>query len=578
MSCSQCGFYGSKVLSSYRGYQRLLSSATSSSSSRTFSFPSSSFSSSRAALLSKRMGACGSKHQHDRRTVAAAAASDKNGFEEEETSNKNNTHQLVTFFKFTVLPNAEEEVNAHREFIEANNLEIRGRIYLNEQGVNAQMSGKGTDGETYARWVEKRTPFNGMRISVYPYHEHGHPDLRLRVKPQLVQLENGTTHLPIADKSKRGTSLSPEEWHEMIERANEDPNDKENPLLLDVRNGYEWDVGHFKGAQRPVQESFRETVETNVDDKIGPLADMPKDKPIMMYCTGGIRCDVYSTVLKEQGYKNVMVLEGGVQAYFEKYGNKEKHAWDDHLFVFDNRLAMTPQGTPAATLGDKAATLECHVCKQKNAPPPHRNCPNVDCNRLFLVCKGCSEKLDGFCCQECTQATHVRPQLVNPGRYKKYASYDTPEARAARRGDGRHRRKQLRLMKRKLACAEYVIRTVLGDEEAASSSNESSSGTFAARTRSNNKVGESDDDDDDDGEEEEEEEPEEWDENGKGKKIKPQNSKYLRLRMRLEEAIPFVQGDMSPEKLVRAMETLNAERVGRKSAPEREKSLEESRG
>ena len=129
------------------------------------------------------MGACGSKHQHDRRTVAAAAASDENGFEEEETSNKNknNTHQLVTFFKFTVLPNAEEEVNAHREFIEANNLEIRGRIYLNEQGVNAQMSGKGTDGETYARWVEKRTPFNGMRISVYPYHEHGHPDLRLRV-------------------------------------------------------------------------------------------------------------------------------------------------------------------------------------------------------------------------------------------------------------------------------------------------------------------------------------------------------------------------------------------------------------
>ena len=519
--------------------------------------------------------------------AAAAKEEDKDKDEEGGVTMKknknttNNTHQLITFFKFTALSNAEDEVDAHREFIETNNLEIRGRIYLNEQGVNAQMSGKGTDGETYARWVEKRAPFNGMRISVYPYHEHGHPDLRLRVKPQLVQLENGTAHLPIADTSKRGTSLSPEEWHEMIEKANEDPSDKENPLLLDVRNGYEWDVGHFKGAQRPVQESFRETVETNVDDKIGPLADMPKDKPIMMYCTGGIRCDVYSTVLKEQGYENVMVLEGGVQAYFEKFGNEEKHAWDDHLFVFDNRLAMTPKGTPAADLGEKAATLECHVCKQKNAPPPHRNCPNVDCNRLFLVCEGCSEKLDGFCCHECTQATHVRPQLVNPGRYKKYASYDTPEARAARRGDGRQRRKQLRLRKRKLACAEYVIRTVLGDDEAASSSNESSSGTFAARTRSNNKVEENDDDEDDDNDEEkeeEEEEPEEWDETGKEKKIKPQNSKYLRLRMRLEEAIPFVQGDISPEKLVTAMETLNINRVGGRSAPERKKSLEESRG
>ncbi len=530
------------------------------------------------------MGARGSSARRCGLATAAAAKGTealeeekkRNAAADDESGEKKN-HQLVTFFKFTSVPNAEEEVNAHREFIEKNDLEIRGRIYLNEQGVNAQMSGKGTDGETYARWVEKRTPFRGMRISVYPYHEHGHPDLRLRVKPQLVQLENGTTHLPIADKSKRGTSLSPEEWHEMIDRANDDANDKENPLLLDVRNGYEWDVGHFKGAQRPVQESFRETVETNVDDKIGPLANMPKDKPIMMYCTGGIRCDVYSTVLKEQGYDNVMVLEGGVQAYFEKYGNEEKHAWENHLFVFDNRLAMTPEGTPAAELGENAATLECHVCKQKIAPPPHRNCPNVDCNRLFLVCQGCSEELDGFCCQECTQATHVRPQLVNPGRYMKYAAYDTPEARAARRGEGRHRRKQVRLMKRKLACAEYVIRTVIGDDEVVSSSNESSSGTFAARTRSNNKTAESDEEEE--VEEEEEEEPEEWEETGKGKKIKPQNSKYLRLRMRLEEAIPFVQGDMSPEKLVKAMETLNNNRRnGKKSAHEKRKSLEESRG
>ena len=530
------------------------------------------------------MGARGSSARRCGLATAAAAKGTealeeekkRNATADDESGEKNN-HQLVTFFKFTSVRNAEEEVNAHREFIEKNDLEIRGRIYLNEQGVNAQMSGKGTDGETYARWVEKRTPFRGMRISVYPYHEHGHPDLRLRVKPQLVQLENGTTHLPIADKSKRGTSLSPEEWHEMIDRANDDANDKENPLLLDVRNGYEWDVGHFKGAQRPVQESFRETVETNVDDKIGPLANMPKDKPIMMYCTGGIRCDVYSTVLKEQGYENVMVLEGGVQAYFEKYGNEEKHAWENHLFVFDNRLAMTPEGTPAAELGENAATLECHVCKQKIAPPPHRNCPNVDCNRLFLVCQGCSEELDGFCCQECTQATHVRPQLVNPGRYMKYAAYDTPEVRAARRGEGRHRRKQMRLMKRKLACAEYVIRTVIGDDEVVSSSNESSSGTFAARTRSNNKTAESDEEEE--VEQEEEEEPEEWEETGKGKKIKPQNSKYLRLRMRLEEAIPFVEGDMSPEKLVKAMETLNKNRRnGKKSAHEKKKSLEESRG
>ena len=229
---------------------------------------------------------------------------------------------------------------------------------------------------------------------------------------------------------------------------------------------------------------------------------------------------MYSTVLKEhKRYKNVMVLEGGVQAYFEKFGNEEKHAWDDHLFVFDNRLAMTPKGTPAADLGEKAATLECHVCKQKNAPPPHRNCPNVDCNRLFLVCEGCSEKLDGFCCQRvhASDARATRSWSIQGG-IRNTRRTILLEARAARRGDGRQRRKQLRLRKRKLACAEYVIRTVLGDDEVASSSNESSSGTFAARTRSNNKVAENDDEedeDDDEEKEEEEEEPEEWDGNRK---------------------------------------------------------------
>ena len=166
------------------------------------------------------------------------------------------------------------------------------------------------------------------------------------------------------------------------------------PLLLDVRNGYEWDVGHFRGARRPVQESFRETVETNVagddEETAGPLAGVDKSKPIMMYCTGGIRCDVYSTVLREQGYENVFTLEGGVQAYFDAFGDKEDQKWDDQLFVFDSRLAMTPTGLPAAEAGDAAATLECYCCGARKARAPHRNCPNVDCNRLFLVCQGLS--------------------------------------------------------------------------------------------------------------------------------------------------------------------------------------------
>ena len=376
----------------------------------------------------------------------------------------NVTHQLITFFRFTELKDPNAEVEAHHAYIAENKLEVRGRIYVNEQGINAQMSGKGTDGETYARWVESRPGFTGMRISVYPTDAHGHPKLSLRYKPQLVQLEGGTAHLPLHDPNARAKPLKPTEWHEMLGKVIERQVDA--PVLLDVRNGYEWDVGHFKGAQRPVQESFRETVETNVDDVVGPLSGVDKDKPIMMYCTGGIRCDVYSTVLKQQGYSNVFTLEGGVQAYFEEFGEREDQRWDDHLFVFDSRLAMTPGGLPASEAGAEAATLECYCCKERKAPPPHRNCPNVDCNRLFLVCPACTSKYGGFCCPECGKASHVRPALLQPGRYQRYVHYTEGEAmsRASRRGPGRQQRRERRRMRKRLEAAKRTAEAVARGE------------------------------------------------------------------------------------------------------------------
>ena len=145
------------------------------------------------------------------------------------------THQLITFFCFTEVPDYEAEVAEHRAFVEENGLEIRGRIYINQQGINAQMSGKGTDGERYARWVESRPHFNGMRISIYPTHEQAHPKLSLRYKPQLVQLEGGTSHLPVHDPSRRGTPLKPSEWHDMLGDVIDKKSDA--PVLLDVRNG-----------------------------------------------------------------------------------------------------------------------------------------------------------------------------------------------------------------------------------------------------------------------------------------------------------------------------------------------------
>ena len=474
-------------------------------------------------------------------------------------------YQLITFFRFARVDDPEAEVERHRARIAERGWDLRGRIYVNEQGINAQMSGKGRDGEEYAKWVESDARFAGMRISVYPMEEQAHPRLALRYKPNLVQLEGGTNHLPLTNPEARAKPLTPEEWHENLKKVSAGGEDA--PLLLDVRNGYEWDVGHFRGAERPVQESFRETVYTNVQEGLGPLAKVDKDKPIMMYCTGGIRCDVYSTVLREQGYKNVFTLEGGVQAYFDKFGKRDDQLWDDHLFVFDSRLAMSPDGRPSAELGEAAATLRCYCCGQNTAPPPHRNCPNVDCNRLFLVCEGCKNNLDGFCCEACTKATHIRPALVVPGRYQKYRAYDSEESRASRRGPGRRLRKERRRERRKLELAAYVLEHMTSADEDRARLVQSSGGTFADRTRSlvqakqtietdSDVDTESDhDDDSDDGSEE-------------GRAINPALSRYSKQRATLREAFAVLaENERTPENLVKAAEDIALERSRMKKAP-----------
>ena len=122
------------------------------------------------------------------------------------------------------------------------------------------MSGRKRDGEAYARWVESDPRFSGMRISVYPADAQAHPRLSLRYKPNLVQLEGGTDHLPLTDRTARAKPLSPKEWHDNLIKVNEKAEDA--PLLLDVRNGYEWaltafEVPNVRCRNRSVRQCIR---------------------------------------------------------------------------------------------------------------------------------------------------------------------------------------------------------------------------------------------------------------------------------------------------------------------------------
>ncbi|XP_042961422.1 rhodanese-like domain-containing protein 8, chloroplastic isoform X2 [Carya illinoinensis] len=213
---------------------------------------------------------------------------------------------VVNFYHFVFIKNPETEVARHLSFLEG--LDIHGRVYLNEQGINAQYSGPSKDALLYVKWLREDYRFSDILVQISPaFNGHAFPKLRLRYKPSLLQMEGGILHLPLLDPSMRATPLPPSKWRKRLEAVDgiddaSHENSSSNYILLDVRNGYEWDIGHFSGAQRPSVDCFRSTsiglspIQNVASD---PLANADKENTdILMYCTGGIRCDVYSTILR----------------------------------------------------------------------------------------------------------------------------------------------------------------------------------------------------------------------------------------------------------------------------------------
>ncbi|XP_011086965.1 rhodanese-like domain-containing protein 8, chloroplastic [Sesamum indicum] len=341
---------------------------------------------------------------------------------------------VVNFYRFVFIQDPEEEVSKHLSFMQGR--DIHGRIYLNEQGINAQYSGPSKDALAYVEWLKEDHRFSDILVQISPaISGHAFPKLKLRYKPSLVQLEEGISHLPLLDPSMRATPLTPSEWRTKLEAVNKIDNSlntpKTNCILLDVRNGYEWDVGHFRGAQRPDVDCFRSTSfglsETEVIAS-DPLANVDQEKTdILMYCTGGIRCDVYSTILRQQGFKRLYTLKGGVSHYLENEGSV---GWVGNLFVFDARLSLPPSAykpeISAAASGEQEVShsfAKCYICESQVSELRHRNCANLDCNLLFLCCLKCVDDFRGCCCMKCTSAPRLRPVLPGHQRYQKWHTY-----------------------------------------------------------------------------------------------------------------------------------------------------------
>jgi UPF0176 protein len=291
------------------------------------------------------------------------------------------TYQVLAYYFFTPIDDPALEVLKHKNFFL--NRDFQGRIYLSKEGINGQASASPQAAQEYMDWLRSDPRFQGVEFKIHSWHEHCFPRMTVKTRPQLVALDREV------DMSKTGVHLSPEEWKKMLDARDE------NTVLIDVRNDYEWDIGHFEGAELPNLEKFRQF--PSYVEGLKTERDPSKTK-VMMYCTGGIRCELYSALMKEEGFQEVYQLQGGVIKYGLEAGSKH---WKGKLFVFDDRLSVSIAETEPVELISKC--IHCSASTDL-----YYNCANMDCNELFLACPECAERTKGCCCTACEEAPRVR--------------------------------------------------------------------------------------------------------------------------------------------------------------------------
>ncbi len=290
-------------------------------------------------------------------------------------------YSVLAYYYIGHIENPEEEMARHKEFFKTR--DFKGRIYISHQGINGQSSGSEAHAQEYIEWMRQDERFCGIDFKIHKADQHAFPKMTVKVRKQLVAIDCEV------DFSKRGESLSPQAWKQKLEEK------EEGTLLLDVRNDYEWDVGHFDGAELPKLKTFREfpSYAKELKEKVDP-----KTTPVMMYCTGGIRCEFYSAVLKQEGFEKVYQLDGGVIGYGLEEGVDH---WKGKLFVFDDRLVVPiTEETVAPISHCRHCGTSCDV---------YYNCANMDCNELFVSCLSCLKEHQGCCKGDCLEHGRVRP-------------------------------------------------------------------------------------------------------------------------------------------------------------------------
>jgi UPF0176 protein len=280
----------------------------------------------------------------------------------------------VSFYRYVIIPNPQELRDSL--FKQWSDLNILGRIYLATEGINAQMSVPKENWETFKANLYANEFFTDVPFKI-AVEDNGKSFYKLTIKTRNKIVADGIDEGSF-DVTNVGNHLTAKEFNEAMESP--------DTIVVDMRNHYESEVGRFVGALCPDADTFREELPIVIDE----LKDK-KDKKILMYCTGGIRCEKASAYLKHHGFKDVNQLHGGIIDYVRQIKAEDLPSkFIGKNFVFDERVGERITDDVIA---------QCHQCGEPC--DTHVNCKNDDCHLLFIQCSSCAEKMNGCCTPEC---------------------------------------------------------------------------------------------------------------------------------------------------------------------------------
>jgi UPF0176 protein len=285
----------------------------------------------------------------------------------------------ISFYHYFNIENP--QLFRDEQFLTWKKLGVFGRIYVANEGINAQLSVPTENLEKFRDAVYEIEDLNGVRLNI-AIDDDGKSFYKLTVKVREKILADGLNDATF-DVRKKGVHLDAEGFNELAKNP--------DTVIIDMRNHYETEIGHFEGAITPDVETFRDSLPI-----IEELLEDKKEKNLLMYCTGGIRCEKASAYFKHKGFENVFQLEGGIIKYAQQVKAKGlENRFIGKNFVFDERMAE-------AITNDVIS--KCHQCGQP--ANSHINCSNDACHLLFIQCESCAAKYDKCCSNDCQE--HIK--------------------------------------------------------------------------------------------------------------------------------------------------------------------------